>query len=428
MVPVQEGDNVWEWFGFKQNPFDFLPLGVNADGRSLLVGRDAELKRLSTLVASGHGGITVVEGRAGVGKTSLVNAVQYDKWQSGACLPSFQVLQVLTNTDPIGLMLSAFSTSIGSLELTNPGEVDKNPALKAGKTMVAQAASTGWSFSGGLTVGAFGGQGGAGKTPAPTSPLLPLMPSILATAEKWFDAASKLGWSKFIIPVNNLDMLDDDLAVGFLNAVRDYLITFARKGVWWVLIAREAFTPSLEARAHRVSEVLSGPSVRLSPLSLQDVSKAIDARVEKYSVAGARSPVPDEIVSWLYKLSDGEVRTIFKKLTDMVFEHHAVVPSAKTISETAAKQILVGEARQKIQSFEIQPNWLRVLQSGAEEGRVPQGAYRDHGFNNQPTFRNALEKLCRMDLLRRKEEGREVVYLPTADTNLVFQRVENSSQ
>ncbi len=256
---MQEGDNVWEWFGFQQNPFDFLPLGVNADDRSLLVGGGAELKRLSTLVASGHGGITVVEGRAGVGKTSLVNAVQYDKWRSRACLPSFQVLQVLANTDPIGFMLSAFSTSIGSLELTNPGDVDKSPALKAGKTMVAQAVSTGWNFSGGLAAGAFGGQVGAGRTPAPTSPLLALMPSILATAERWFDATSELGWSKFVIPVNNLDVLEDDLAVGFLNAARDCLITFARKGVWWVLMAREGFTPALEAKAHRVSGVLSGP-------------------------------------------------------------------------------------------------------------------------------------------------------------------------
>jgi len=252
------------------------------------------------------------------------------------------------------------------------------------------------------------------------------MPSILGAAEKWFDAASKLGWSKFIIPVNNLDMLDDDSAASFMNAVRDYLITFSRKGVWWVLVAKEAFTPSLEARAHRVSEVLSGPPVRLSPLSLQDVNKAIDVRVKKYAVNDAKSPVPDEIVAWLYKLSDGEARTIFKKLTDMIFELHALVPSARTVSEAAAKQILVGEARRKVQSLEVKPNWLKILRLAAEEGQVPQGAYRNHGFNNQPTFRNALEKLCAMDLLRRKEAGREVLYFPAADTNLVFQEVNTN--
>jgi GTPase SAR1 family protein len=423
---VPEGDNIWEWFGFKGNPFDFFPLRVNADDRSLFVGREAELKRLATPIASGPGGITVVEGRAGVGKTSLVNAVQYDKLQSRVCLPSFQVIQVLTDTDPIGFMLSAFSTCINSLELADPGEVDKIPALKAGKTMVAQAISTGWGFTGGLTVGPFGGQAGVTKTPAPTSPLLPLMPSILGTAEKWFDAASKRGWSKFIIPVNNLDMLDDDSAASFMNAVRDYLIAFARKGVWWVLVAKEAFTPSLEARAHRVSDVLSGPPVRLSPLSLQDVKKAIDVRVKKYAVSDAKSPVPDEIVAWLYKLSDGEARTIFKKLTDTIFELHALAPSARTVSETTAKQILIGEARRKVQSLEVKPNWLKILQRAAKEGQVHQGAYGDHGFNNQPTFRNALEKLCTMDLLRRKEVGREVVYFPTADTNLVFQEVNTN--
>ncbi|MDG6928751.1 MAG: hypothetical protein JRN39_05045 [Nitrososphaerota archaeon] len=424
---MPEGENVWEWFGFRKNPYDFLPLAVNKEDRALFVGRDAELPRLVAPIESDAGGVTVVEGRAGVGKTSFVNVVQYDRWQSKSCLPSFQVLQVLPNTDPIGFVLSAFSTCMGSLELSNPRAADGDPYLKAGKAMVTQMLNSGWSFSGGLGVGLLGGQGGAGKTAAPSSPLLPAMPSILNTAGKWFDAASKLGWSKFIIPVNNLDMLDDESAANFMNVVRDYMITFAKKGVWWVLIAKEGFVHALENRAHRVSEILTGPPVKLNPLSLDEVKKAIDVRASKYGKGGAKAPVPDEIVSWLYKLSDGEVRAIFKKLTDMIFEYHATVPSAKTITGTAARNILIGEARRRIEGLNIQTNWIRVLERMVSKMKVYQGEFKDYNFNSQPAFRHALEKLCYFDLVRRKEAGREVMYLPTADTNLAFQKVNGSA-
>ena len=423
MDGVSNGENVWEWFGFKKNPYDFQALGVNEEDRDLFVGRGPELTRLATPITSDPGGIIVVEGRVGVGKTSFVNAVQYDKWRSRSCLPSFQVLQVQTNTDPIAFMLSAFSTCIGSLEVSDPERADSDKDLKAGKAMVSQMLNSGWSFSGGLNVGVLGGQAGVGRAAAPSSPLLAAMPNILGTASKWFDAAGRLGWSKFVIPVNNLDMLDDDSAVSFMNVARDYMLSFAKKGVWWVLIAKEGFVNTMQSRAHRVSEVFTGPPVKLDPLSLADVNKAIAVRVGKFGKEGSVAPAPAEIVSWLYELSDGEVRSIFKKVTDLIHEYHATVPSAKDISLNAGRNILVGEAQRRIRSLEIQENWLEILEASATKGTIHQGDFMEHGFNNQPTFRNALERLCSFGLLRRKEAGREVTYLATVDTNLAFQRI-----
>src|SRR5208283_5927122 len=155
---------------------------------------------LTAPIASDYGGITVVEGRVGVGKTSFVNAVQYDEWKRKHALPSFQVLQVQRNTDSVGFVLSAFSTCIGSLELVNPHALDKDRDLKAGKAMVSQMLNSGWSFSGGFNAGFVGAQGGAGKSAAPSSPLLPALPAILQTSGKWFDAAKRVGWSKFVVP------------------------------------------------------------------------------------------------------------------------------------------------------------------------------------------------------------------------------------
>lgn len=422
---MPESGSVWQWFGFRKNPYDFQALGVDKEDRSLFVGRDREIPRLATPIASDYGGITVVEGRVGVGKTSFVNAVQYDEWERTHALPSFQVLQVQRNTDSIGFVLSAFSTCIGSLELTDPTAANKDKDLRAGKAMVAQMLNSGWSFSGGLNVGLAGGQVGAGKSAAPSSPLLPALPMILQTSGKWFDAAKRLGWSKFIVPVNNLDMLDDDSVVDFLNITRDYMISLSKKGVWWVLIAREGFVHMMEGRAHRVSEVFTGPPVQLDPMSLDDVQKAINARMKKFAAGDHDEPVPREVVKWLYDLSGGEVRAIFKKLTDLVYEYHATVPSAKTVPTNIAKSILVGEARRRLQELGLQKKWVDILNRSVAKGGTRLGDFKVYGFNSKPALSYAVQRLCALGLLRKSEKGREVLYIPTTDANLAFQDASN---
>lgn len=419
---MTSAEDVWRWFGFDKNPYNFHPLGVNKEDRELFVGREDELPRLAAPVVSEDGGIIVVEGRVGVGKTSFVNAVQYDKWKEKTCLPSFQVFQTQRGTDPNGFILSAFSTCLGSFEQVNPGVVDKNKTLRAGKAMVSQMLNIGWSFSGGGSLGIFGVQAGVGKAAAPSSPLLPVMSQILQTSEKWFEQARRLGASKFVVPVNNLDMLDDDAAVEFLNVARDYMLSFSKMGVWWVLIAKEQFMHMLETRAHRVSEVITGPPVRIGPLSLGDVEKAIDVRLKRYATGDGEGPVPHEIISWLYELSGGEVRAVFNKLTDLVYGYHATVPSAKDIPVKVAKNILMDEARRKIEDMDIQDNHVNVLKQSVTSGGVRLGEYKAYGFKSEQALSYAVQKLCNLNLLRRTEKGKGVVYIPAVDANLAFPR------
>jgi hypothetical protein len=426
---MPENGSMWQWFGFSKNPYDFQALGVNKEDRSLFVGRDKEIPRLDAPIASDYGGITVVEGRVGVGKTSFVNAVQYDEWERKHALPSFQVLQVQRNTDSVGFILSAFSTCIGSLELVNPHVIDKDKDLRAGKAMVSQMLNSGWSFSGGFNVGFAGTQAGAGKSAAPSSPLLPALPAILQTSGKWFDAAKHAGWSKFIIPVNNLDMLEDDAVVEFLNITRDYMINFAKKGVWWVLIAKEGFVQMMGGRAHRVSEVFTGPPVQLDPMSLDTVQRAIDVRINKFALGHHDGePIEREVVSWLYDLSGGEVRAIFKKLTDLIYEYHSMVPSAKTVPTKIAKSILVNEATRRLQELELRENWISILRKSVTDGGTRLGEFREHGFKSMPALNYAVQKLCALGLLRKTERGREVSYIPTTDANLAFQKANSTNK
>ena len=96
--------DLWSDIGFTRNPYDYRPLKVDEDDRSIFVGRQNEEKQFKLLVSGQRGGIVVVEGRVGVGKTSFVNAMQYDKWkskdQSGAkMLPSFETISLKENVE-----------------------------------------------------------------------------------------------------------------------------------------------------------------------------------------------------------------------------------------------------------------------------------------------------------------------------------------
>lgn len=64
-----------DW-GFSENPFQTTPLSANKAGKALLVGREAELRKVGTRMHK-YPTITCVEGPHGAGKTSVVNVAAY---------------------------------------------------------------------------------------------------------------------------------------------------------------------------------------------------------------------------------------------------------------------------------------------------------------------------------------------------------------
>ena len=78
-------------------------------------GNIEELKQLKTITSGSSGGISIVEGEIGVGKTSFVNIFQYDKLDNDKFLPSYENIEI-TETDPTNFMLSVLSNMISNLE------------------------------------------------------------------------------------------------------------------------------------------------------------------------------------------------------------------------------------------------------------------------------------------------------------------------
>jgi len=417
-----EGD-LWADLGFIRNPYDYRPLRVGQEDRELFVGRQKEQDAFRLQVAGRGGGLALIQGSIGVGKTSFVNAMQYDKWKKEAggkrkYMPSFETIELKGNIETSDLMLSVLSNCIFSMEkIHGPSSSSGDEILRAGKELVASTVRS----TGGFSISILGTGGGVDKGAAPVTPASTAPPTIMHTMDQWFDrVAEKFGYEAFIVPINNLDVLPENEVVSFLNSARDTLL--ARHRVWWVLVAGAGFFLTLETKARRVSELVNGLPISLSPLSLRDVHEAIKVRAERFVRKGPpKLPVPPEAVDLLYDVSGGEIRYIFKRLSDLTYSFRLAFPSERQIPIGVARDSLRLLARQKLGELNLTDRETDLLRKMSAKKQFRIKDYSELGFPRAPRLEKPVQKFMRLGLLSRLEKTpREVLYSTNGDVNLAF--------
>ena len=204
---------------------------MDAKDSKLFVGRVQEQKEFETLVSGSRGGIVVVEGGVGVGKTSFVNICQYDKLKKDKFLPSDKI-ELEENLETTQFILSVFSSMFNSLEkYDKTGRLNKFPIHNQARTLISQTVQSGW----GGNFQVLGTGGGVSRQKSTTTPVAVVLSSIISTMNEWVDfVINKMNYTAIFVPINNLDTLEDDMIISFLNRVRDTLMGFT--GIWWILI------------------------------------------------------------------------------------------------------------------------------------------------------------------------------------------------
>ncbi len=438
-------EQIWSGSGFSRNPYDPKPLKVSAEDRALFVGRNKEQQRFKIQAGGTDGGLVIVEGPIGVGKTSFVNAMLYDKWNPegrnrkressdksnkkkndtekksySSYLPSFETIQLKENFELADLMLSVLSNCIFSLERIHGRKTsDSDPDLRAGKELIA---STVRSVLGGVNLSILGSGIGVERkeTPVPAS-TVPL-PTIMNTMDRWFDkVVEKLDYQAILVPLNNLDILPEKIVIGFLNSARDTLLS--RHHVWWILIGGPGLFLTLETNARRVSELVTGQPIVLEPMSLEEVLTAIKMRIEKFRTSkDAKPPIPEEAVKLLYDVSNGEVRYIFKRLSDVIYEFRTFFPSERQIPLDVALRSLRILARQKIEAKNLTDREQRILKLMSAEKTFRVRDYAKFGLTRPQALQKLVSAFLADGLLVRTERSyKEVYYSTSGDVNLLFQ-------
>ena len=429
--------DIWRRIGFSKNPYNFKPLRVSSEDRELFIGRPKEQEQFRIQVAGSEGGIVLVQGPVGVGKTSFVNAMQYSRWnprngrkktagedkmprsRATSYLPSFETVELKENVDLTDFMLSVLSNCIYSFEKVHPEASSSDSELREGKQLVSATVRRGL---GGFSISILGSGGGFERNETTTAqPSRIPLPTVMHVMDGWFErVVSKFGYRAVIVPINNLDVVSDNWLVEFLNSARDTLLS--RQHVWWILIGGSDLAQTLEIRARRVSEMITGLPINLEPLSLPELYSVIEARVTKFKIGrGSKPPVPQPVVDLLYKVSGGEIRYIFRKLTNIVYDFKLTFPSENEIPLDVALKSVKILAQNELGRLNLTAKEENVLKSAVRKERFRIKDYRNFEYSSSQAFQQVISRLTRLNLLTRtRRNPKDVLYSPTGDVNLVY--------
>jgi hypothetical protein len=415
LILTGSDQGVWQHFGFRSNPLDPRPLAVSHQDRGLMVGRDQENRKFAALSSNDHG-VIIVEGNIGVGKTSFVNAAQYDLSKRGF-LPSHQTIEVRENMEPSNLVLSALSNLVYSLEMSKGRDANtKDLALREGKQLVANTVKGGWG--GQLSI--LGTGGGVQKQETVEQAPTIIINTAVQKLDQWIERAKeKFSYRAGIVVINNLDRLLDHELIELLNRARD--VALLRPDILWTLTGKVGTFTTIEAQARRVSEIITGQPILLNPLTLERIHEAIHIRVKKFAtMKEARFPLESKFIDLLYEVSRGEIRFIFKRLTDIVYEVAAELPSVDLIPSDLAFKVLRRLAEQRLSQLPLTESDERMLQKMAQHPfRIKD--YKEFKLSSQQALLKRVRRLQKMDLLQsERKDAKTVIYRTVADVNIRF--------
>lgn len=178
---------------------------------------------------------------------------------------------------------------------------------------------------------------------------------------------------------------------------------------------------TLETHARRVSEIVTGQPIVLKPLPLTKVHEAIQVRVETFtSSAKAELPVEKKFVDVLYGLSGGEIRFIFKRLTDIVYEVTKHRPSTQNIPTDLAMGILKELAERRLAALPLTPGDQNILRKMAGSPfRIRD--YAKFKLKSQQVLSKRVRRLLKMELLQsEKISSKNVVYRTVPDVDIAY--------
>jgi hypothetical protein len=331
-------------------------------------------------------------------------------------LKSTELVEILEETTPKGLVLNCLAATLKALTRQTDDIEDEN-ALEELNRYTRKALIQSWS--GGGTVMGFGAEAGQDATASDPMELT------LQTLQKLLDEAGALarkqGYDRIVLLLNNLDHIDEAHFFDLLHDLRDtllgrdpYLFIFSSP----IGLRRELAT----TRAHRrISERIETETVRLEPLSRDQVKKVIDNRGEAYRLsADAVPPVPETVIDVLYRASHGEIRYVLNRANGVAKKVAGNVASAGPIDESLAIAALADIIRTEVESLDLTDREWDMLEQIAPHDAIQTKDYEDFGLNSPQSLSKYLTTFYDRRLLERTEQGRERLYTPRGDVRLYF--------
>lgn len=416
--------NLWERFGFRDNPYDTRALSFSE--RALLpiakafIGRDRasnESRVITNFFRNPGGGRVVVEGAVGVGKTTFVNYHRF-LWEHEAkerlLTPSSEI-SVYSTWTAQAFVMSVLGSLVGRfLVLKGKEWVHSHDLLSevAALTHVYIERSLRWSGS----VNVLGtGVGGSGASERTTNVPDVGMPQLTAYLEEIASIAYAEDFFGITLHFDNMELLmqTDPEALGrFFDEIRDVLQT---PGYYFVFVAPAGFFQTVIAPRERVRSIFFGQPIVVPPLSEHEVLEVLQRRYELLATETDRwvSPVSDQLVVHLYHLFRGKIRFVMDAIQNIVSYVPEGLPG--TISDDMALEILSALAHERATQL-LTPTERDVLVAAAGVEEFTNAALTGLTQKQKQHIATYIEKFAKLGLVRRlRQEGNEIFFEVSAD-------------
>lgn len=402
--------DIWQNFGFLENPYSQSTLKADAVGNKLLAGRDKEIRILQKRIGT-TGAHPSVEGPIGAGKTSLVNVAVYRMQQS--CLQSKAVELYLpaagefqpttTTTEFEQSFYYVIAQTLIKNEALFAAAGLKKPEVKLLDKWLNSPQYTSWS-AGGQAV-AFGLEGGRGSEPNSGAGFAAsgFKEAVRDLLEKSFPP----GTGGIVCVLDNLEILQSaGKARETLDELRDRVFNIPQ--IRWVLCGSRGIVS--RARTERLSGMMQSPLI-VKPIDDDSAVEAIRRRIEHFGLDDAVAPVTPEGFDFIYQTLNKNLRESLTKSGE--FSHwlddRSDEEDWEDYPDEAERTVLLNSWIMELAELAIEDakgvrprDWQLFDALCAIGGRAGSGEYKDFEFNEQPQMVAAVSNLATLNLVIRE--------------------------
>jgi hypothetical protein len=323
--------SVWHLYSLTEDPFFQTELKALSDASyppSLFVGRENELRLLARQIGGAPSSRALIQGNAGVGKTSFVNRLKADLAGRGV-LAHEKPVRIVGEMSPRAFIAEALKVLLRLRNSTAIAPDSTGKARGAVKKAKANVSSDGrfWTriarlvegqdlVNAGVTIAALGGNIERTRIPAEVEglSLYDELEEAIALLARGPDGAERSN-RRILIHINNLEAMsarDSQKAAALLLDVRDYLMV---SGAHWLFVG----TTGIESAVFRVHDQVGGifpPAITLTPLTGDEVGEMLERRYVHLRRGKQHLP-PVEIrdAVKLYRRYHGDLRNFLQLLS-----------------------------------------------------------------------------------------------------------------
>jgi len=425
--------NLWERFGFRDNPYDTRALSLSPESAlsvaEAFVGRGEksnEWRLLTNFLRNPGGGCAVVEGDVGVGKTTFVNFHRY-LWENEAetkLLTPASEISVQRDWGVREFLLSVVGALAGRLALKmGQSAATKDELLTEVSALTGVLVRESLNLSGGISVLGSGATGGKSKSTIVHRGEVSV-PALKQYLDRLLARVRKARFAGSILHLNNLELLarDDPRRLArFFDETRDSLQT---PHVYFIFVGYTGMFQEIIVPVERVRSVFFGHPIHLPPLSKQDVHSAIKLRYKLLALKKNKwiAPVDDELIDHLYNVFAGKIRFIMDAITTLVTSLPEGVTS--TLSADDAREMLQQLAWERIHSL-LTDSEQGVLAAAVEQGRFTNSSLVKATGKSKQNVAKYVKRLVELNFAYQAEKRGRSVFYETSPELALLRRNEN---